>query len=155
VPAYFVKPKNLTGKAPTVLYHHSHSGDYKRGKDEFIYGRNTIANPPYAEFLTATGLLRVVCGHVGIRRACHEERTRYVQAHAVARASDVGHDGVRFAACDGLSAHETRSRHQPDRYRRAFDGKHDGMVARRAGHAREGYGRYLLFDRLSGADRSR
>jgi dienelactone hydrolase len=55
VPAYFVKPKNLTGKTPVVLYHHSHSGDYKRGKDEFIYGRNTISKPPYAEFLTAQG----------------------------------------------------------------------------------------------------
>jgi hypothetical protein len=55
VPAYFVKPKNLQGRAPTVLYHHAHGGDYKLGKDEFLKGRGAIHNPPYAELLTSMG----------------------------------------------------------------------------------------------------
>jgi hypothetical protein len=55
VPAYFVRPKNLSGAAPTVLYHHAHGGDYKLGKDELIRGRKSIHNPPYAEWLTSMG----------------------------------------------------------------------------------------------------
>jgi dienelactone hydrolase len=55
VPAYFVKPKNLKGKAPVVLYHHAHGGDYRLGKDELLIGRKAIHNPPYAELLTSMG----------------------------------------------------------------------------------------------------
>ena len=55
VPAWFVKPKKLSGPAPVVLYHHAHGGDYKLGKDELIQGRKQIHNPPYAEWLTAAG----------------------------------------------------------------------------------------------------
>jgi dienelactone hydrolase len=55
VPAYFVKPKNLRGPSPTILYHHAHGGDYKLGKDELLKGRKAIANPPYAELATSMG----------------------------------------------------------------------------------------------------
>jgi hypothetical protein len=55
VPAYFVKPRGLQGKAPTILYHHAHGGDYKLGKDELLRGRSAIHNPPYAELLTSMG----------------------------------------------------------------------------------------------------
>ncbi len=55
VPAYFVKPKALQGRAPVVLYHHAHGGDYKLGKDELLIGRKAIHNPPYAELLTSMG----------------------------------------------------------------------------------------------------
>jgi dienelactone hydrolase len=55
VPAYFARPKNLKGAAPTVLYHHAHGGDYKLGKDEFLKGRAAIHKPPYAELLTSMG----------------------------------------------------------------------------------------------------
>src|SRR5688572_12224546 len=54
-PAYFVKPKKLSGRAPTVLYHHAHGGDYKLGKNEFLKGRSAIHNPPYAELVTSLG----------------------------------------------------------------------------------------------------
>ena len=54
-PAYFVKPKKLAGRAPTVLYHHAHGGDYKLAKDELLKGRSAIHNPPYAEMLTSMG----------------------------------------------------------------------------------------------------
>jgi pimeloyl-ACP methyl ester carboxylesterase len=56
VPAFFVKPKNLKGRAPTVLFNHAHGGDYKLGKHELIDGRKELAKLPYAEFLTGLGM---------------------------------------------------------------------------------------------------
>jgi hypothetical protein len=55
VPAYFVKPKNLTGRAPAILYHHAHGGDYQLGKEELLKGRSAIHNPPYAELAASMG----------------------------------------------------------------------------------------------------
>jgi len=55
VPAYFARPKELTGKAPCVLYNHAHGGNYKLGKDEFIEGRSALQQPPYAKALTEQG----------------------------------------------------------------------------------------------------
>lgn len=55
VPAYFVRPKNLQGKAPAVLYNHYHGGRYKVGKDELLVGNPGVASPPYAEVLTGLG----------------------------------------------------------------------------------------------------
>jgi hypothetical protein len=56
-PAYFAKPKNQGGRArlPTVLFNHSHGGGYRIGKSEFIDGREYLATPSYAEFLTSLG----------------------------------------------------------------------------------------------------
>lgn len=54
-PAYFTRPKNATGRLPTVLYNHAHGGAYKLGKSELIDGREHIAKPPYAEFLASLG----------------------------------------------------------------------------------------------------
>ncbi len=54
-PAYFARPKNAAGKRPTVLFNHSHGGGYKIGKAEFIDGREYLAKPSYAEFLTSLG----------------------------------------------------------------------------------------------------
>jgi hypothetical protein len=54
-PAYFARPKGKTGRLPTVLFNHSHGGGYKIGKSEFTEGREYLANPPYAEFLTSLG----------------------------------------------------------------------------------------------------
>src|SRR6476660_6366661 len=42
VPAYFVKPKNSSGKLPIVLFNHSHFGQYNVGKDEFLFGRKEM-----------------------------------------------------------------------------------------------------------------
>jgi dienelactone hydrolase len=54
VPAYFVKPKQLGGKAPAILFNHWHAGEYKLGKDELL--RPKPGNvPSYAEDLTAQG----------------------------------------------------------------------------------------------------
>jgi len=54
-PAYFARPKSLTGKAAAILYNHAHGGAYKLGKEEFIRGRSALQKPPYAEALTAEG----------------------------------------------------------------------------------------------------
>jgi dienelactone hydrolase len=55
VPAYFARPKSLTGSAPAILYNHAHGGEYRLGKDEFIKGRSALQAPPYVEELTALG----------------------------------------------------------------------------------------------------
>ena len=48
VPAYFVRPRNLSGSAPTMIYNHAHGGNYVLGKDEFTVGRDALQTPPYA-----------------------------------------------------------------------------------------------------------
>ncbi len=55
VPAYFIRPKNLAGRAPCILYNHAHGGDYKLGKDEFLNGRSVLQTPPYAELIASIG----------------------------------------------------------------------------------------------------
>jgi dienelactone hydrolase len=55
VPAYFARPKEQSGKVPTVLYNHAHGGDYALGKEEFIRGRDALQSPPYAKVLTEVG----------------------------------------------------------------------------------------------------
>jgi dienelactone hydrolase len=55
VPGYFVKPKKAAGIMPAVLFNHSHGGHYEIAKQEFVRGREYLANPPYAEFLTSRG----------------------------------------------------------------------------------------------------
>ncbi len=55
VPAWFVLPKDATGRVPAVLYSHAHGGDYALGKDEFLEGRSSLQAPPYAEALAARG----------------------------------------------------------------------------------------------------
>lgn len=54
-PAYFVKPKTLTGRAATILYNHYHGGKYKLGKDELLLAKPDAGLPSYAESLTAEG----------------------------------------------------------------------------------------------------
>jgi dienelactone hydrolase len=55
VPAFFVKPKNATGRIPAILYNHAHGGEYSIGKEEFLKGRDALQSPPYADVLTALG----------------------------------------------------------------------------------------------------
>ena len=55
VPAYFVRPREATGRLPVVLYNHSHGGRYDLGKRELIEGREYLCAPPYAEALTGRG----------------------------------------------------------------------------------------------------
>lgn len=48
VPAYFVKPLEVRGKLPVVLFSHSHGGNYPLGKDELIKGNLYLPGPSYA-----------------------------------------------------------------------------------------------------------
>jgi len=55
VPAWFLRPKSFSGKAPAVLYNHYHGGKYKLGKNEILEGKPDRSLPSYAEVLTGLG----------------------------------------------------------------------------------------------------
>lgn len=56
VPAYFVKPKEIKGKLPVILFNHSHGGFYDLGKNELINPHSTyLCSPCYAQQLTQMG----------------------------------------------------------------------------------------------------
>jgi hypothetical protein len=55
VPAYFIYPKNVTGKAPVILFDHSHGGNYHVGKDEVLNSASYMYKKSYAEELTEHG----------------------------------------------------------------------------------------------------
>jgi dienelactone hydrolase len=55
VPAYFVRPKDMQGPLPVILYNHAHGYDYTLGKDELLVGREALQQPPYADVLTRLG----------------------------------------------------------------------------------------------------
>jgi len=56
VPAFFVKPANIKGRLPVVLFNHSHFGQYQVGKNELIEGRKEMQDPPYATALARMGI---------------------------------------------------------------------------------------------------
>ena len=49
VPADFVRPMDVQGPLPVILYNHAHGGDYDLGKDELLAGRKVLQRPPYAD----------------------------------------------------------------------------------------------------------
>ena len=55
VPAYFARPAGKTGPLPTILYNHSHGGNYGNAKTEFIEGCSYLHKPPYAKVITERG----------------------------------------------------------------------------------------------------
>lgn len=55
VPAYFLRPRGTSGPLPVILYNHSHGGNYVRGKDELLLGREYLAQPAYGTALTQHG----------------------------------------------------------------------------------------------------
>jgi dienelactone hydrolase len=63
VPAYFARPADKTGRLPTILFNHSHGGDYTIGKEEFIAGRKYLQDPPYAKQLTTLGYSALCIDH--------------------------------------------------------------------------------------------
>jgi pimeloyl-ACP methyl ester carboxylesterase len=60
VPAYFIKPLQLDGPRPTVLYNHASGDDLVLGKDELLRGRPALRNPPYADAWVGAGY-NVLC----------------------------------------------------------------------------------------------
>ena len=63
VPAYLARPRGLTGRAPAVLFDHSHGGGYTIGKTEFVEGRSYLQPVPYAKVLTDLGYIGVSIDH--------------------------------------------------------------------------------------------
>ena len=57
VPAFVARPSNSTGRAPAVLFNHSHGGGYSIGKQEFVDGRSYLQPTPYAKALTDRGYI--------------------------------------------------------------------------------------------------
>jgi pimeloyl-ACP methyl ester carboxylesterase len=77
VPAYFVRPREVAGPVPIVLYNHAHGGDYVLGKDELLAGRSHLQQPPYAEALARQGYaaLAIDTWMFGERRGRSESET--------------------------------------------------------------------------------
>lgn len=63
VPAYLARPRSLSGRAPAVLFNHSHGGGYTIGKTEFIAGREYLQPTPYAKALTDLGCVAMCIDH--------------------------------------------------------------------------------------------
>jgi acetyl esterase/lipase len=63
VPAYLARPRGLTGRAPAVLFDHSHGGGYTIGKREFVEGRSYLQPVPYAKELTDLGYIGLAIDH--------------------------------------------------------------------------------------------
>ena len=63
VPAYVARPRGLTGRAPGVVFNHSHGGGYTIGKTEFVEGRPYLQPVPYARVLTDLGYVAIAIDH--------------------------------------------------------------------------------------------
>lgn len=72
VPAYFIKPHSLRGKAPAILFNHWHGGEYKLGKDEMLRPKKNI--PSWADAIAELGYsaLCIDCWMFGERSAISE-----------------------------------------------------------------------------------
>ena len=63
VPAYLARPHSLSGRAPAIVFNHSHGGGYKIGKQEFLDGRSYLHPVPYAQALTELGCVALCIDH--------------------------------------------------------------------------------------------
>jgi acetyl esterase/lipase len=63
VPAHVARPAPLAGRAPAVLFNHSHGGGYDIGKRELVEGRSYLQPEPYAKALTAAGYVVLCIDH--------------------------------------------------------------------------------------------
>ena len=63
VPAYLARPLGRQGRAPAVLFNHSHGGGYKIGRQEFVDGRSYLQPTPYAKVLTDLGYVALSIDH--------------------------------------------------------------------------------------------
>src|ERR687890_2565872 len=77
VPAFVARPRTLAGRAPAVLFNHSHGGGYTIGKKEFVEGRSYLQPTPYAKALTDQGYIALCIDHwvFGERSHSTEEDT--------------------------------------------------------------------------------
>ena len=74
VPAYFIRPKNASGRIPAVLYNHWHGGMYHLGKDQLLWESPDSHLPCYADVLTGLGCCALCIDHWAFgERATHTE----------------------------------------------------------------------------------
>jgi acetyl esterase/lipase len=62
-PAHVARPLRLAGRAPAVLFNHSHGGGYQIGKKELLEGRSYLQPEPYAKALAARGWISLCIDH--------------------------------------------------------------------------------------------
>lgn len=55
VPAYFAKPLEADGKLPTIIFNHSHGGNFDQGKEELLNSSSYLQNPSFVEEITGLG----------------------------------------------------------------------------------------------------
>ncbi|TRZ40351.1 alpha/beta hydrolase [Niallia circulans] len=55
VPAYFAIPQDTDGPLPTVIFNHSHGGNFEQGKQELLHSSAYLQNPSFVEELTGLG----------------------------------------------------------------------------------------------------
>lgn len=78
VPAYFVRPKNASGKIPAVLYNHWHGGMYHLGKDQLLWENPDFHLPCYAEVLTGLSYCALCIDHWAFgERSTHTEENLF------------------------------------------------------------------------------
>ena len=121
VPAFFVRPEALQGRAPAVLYNHAHGGAYDIGKERICTGAQSAPGAALRPGTHSAGILRIVRRYLALRRTQGACGSRVVQAHALARAGAVGNDGLRQPARAGLFWSRAR-RWTPTLHRSRFPG---------------------------------
>jgi Abhydrolase family len=62
-PAFLARPRALAGRAPAILFNHSHGGGYDIGKKEFVEGREYMQPVPWAKALTDEGWIALAIDH--------------------------------------------------------------------------------------------
>ena len=65
VPAYFTRPKSVSGPYPTMLFSHSHGGMYGMGKSELIKPAYYGYSEPYAQAMAKRGIACLAIDHWG------------------------------------------------------------------------------------------
>jgi hypothetical protein len=101
VPGYLLRPKDLPGKAPAILYCHWHGGEYDIGKEELFQAKHTPEAPGPALANRGFVVLGIdaYCfgernGHGlgGARRKRRGGRDNRQQVQSLGRAHALGHD---------------------------------------------------------------
>ncbi len=153
VPAYLARPRGLTGRAPAVVFDHSHGGGYTIGKKEFTEGRPYLQPVPYAKVLTDLGYVGLAIDHWVFGERSHT--TELDMFKAMLWKGQVLWGMMVYDSLRALDWLVTRPDVDSARHRHArdVDGEHHGLVAGGARRAREGHGRHLLPDRLRHAPR--
>ena len=146
VPALLLIPEKRAEKAPGLMYHHWHGGDYFVGKQELLTG--TRAMQAYAPVYAEKGIVALA-----IDSWCFGERARYLQGDAVEGARPLRHDAIRRVAGPELSVHTPGGGRVAHWVLRHLHGLNEVLVAGRAGRADYVLHGSLLPDGFRGADR--